>query len=124
MTAIDGPSAGVNLVQEHSRWDNVFQQLKGKVTLEVCAFSVCRVKEFELSAADVIEWGVKVASLMADQAKAANVPVGNAGGPQPEGYTPAQTGPMPRTLDLADQSDLGNEVPPYEYVEPPGPPPG
>lgn len=119
----DGPEYGVNIIQEHSRWSNFFQELRGKVTLEICALSACRVKQFEISAADVVAWGIKIAELMASEAATAKVPIGVSGGDGPEGYVPLFTGPMPLNVEVADQSDVGEEVPDYEYVEitPPSP---
>jgi hypothetical protein len=112
---VDGPSYGVNLVQEHSRWDNVFQELHGKVTLEICAFGVCRDKIFEVSAADVIAWGIAVANLMGSQAVAKGIPVGIGGGDGPEGYTPTYSGPMPLVAEVADQSLVGIPPPAYAF---------
>lgn len=115
MPEVAGPEYGVNLVQEHSRWSNIFQELRGRVTLELCAGGACRMKQFEISAADVIAWGVRIAELMAEEAVAAKVPIGASGGDGPEGYTPTFTGTMSRTVEVADQSDLGAEVPEYDY---------
>lgn len=119
MAEVEGPEYGVNLVQEHSRWSNFFQELRGKVTIEVCAFGACRESIYPISAADVIQWGVRVAALMAELAAVAKVPVGASGGGNPDGYEPEHSGPMVIDVEVADQSTVGDEVPEYVYHPPP-----
>lgn len=118
---IEGPEYGVNLVQEHSRWSNIFQELRGKVTLEICAGGACRNRIFEISAADVIEWSVRIAELMAEQATTAKVPIGAGGGTPPDGYTPTHTGPMMLEPEVANQDTLGDTVDAYVYTPVPDP---
>jgi len=117
MPTIDGPTYGVNLVADHGRWSNIFQEIRGKVTLEICAYGICRNRIFEISAANIIDWAARIAALMASEAAVAKVPLGAGAGPPPEGYTPTFEGPMPITIEVADQSDLGNPPAEYEYFE-------
>ena len=115
MAEIEGPEYGVNLVADHGRWNNFFQEIRGKVTLEICALGACRTKQFDISAADIIAWGVRIAELMAEEAATAKVPVGTSGGGNPDGYTPLYTGTMTLDVEVANQDDLGIIVPPYVY---------
>lgn len=113
---MDGVAYGIYMIQEHNRWDDILQQLRGRVTFEIFTpFGTKRVI-VPISAADVLAYAEAILAWANQVGGANSIPFQNGLPPASMTYTPTNTGNSVIIPNLADQSDLGAEVPPYDYL--------
>ena len=114
-----GVQYGVNLVTQHNRWDNVFQELKGKATFEICAFGVCKELIVPITAKDIIEWATKINDLANSIGRDKDISIGRGLLPTvTDGivFVPAHSGDMVQEPVLYVADGDVSEPDPYVYV--------
>lgn len=115
ITTVDGPSYGIFVVQERSRWDDVLQHLHGKVTFDIITPFGSKREIVEFNGADVLAYAQAIIAWANQIGGASSVPMLNGFTPDQQTYVASFTGPSSITPQTADQSDLGATVPAYVY---------